>query len=135
MVNPLDVIDFGDLDMTRKGAPSGSAPAKSAGACLLKQQNIPMGNDDKHLTIHFNNGTAMQVSFPTQIKNSMAALMEAMKRLLESEKLVIQTEEQLIVVPWTSVKYVEASGVSGAALPLGAIKGARVLASDDKAAH
>lgn len=91
-------------------------------------------NDDKHLIIHFNNGTRMEVSFPTQIKNSLAAVMEAIKRILESDKLVIQTEEQLIIIPWSSVKYLEAASMPGAALPFGAIKGARILASDESAA-
>ena len=31
-------------------------------------------NDDKHLVIHFNNGTEMEVSFPNQIKNSLGAI-------------------------------------------------------------
>ncbi len=92
-----------------------------------------MTADSKHLTLHFNNGTSMEVSFPTQIKNSVAALMEAMKRMLEADKLVIQSEEQLIIIPWSSVQYVDASGVAGAALPLGAIKGAHVLASGQPA--
>jgi hypothetical protein len=33
-------------------------------------------NDDKHLIIHFNDGTKMEVSFPTQIKNSAGALVQ-----------------------------------------------------------
>jgi hypothetical protein len=84
-------------------------------------------NDDKHLVIYFNNGTTMEVSFPTQIKNSTAALMDAFKRILDSDKLVIQTDKQLIITPWASVKYVEASAVPDAALPFGTIKGARIV--------
>ena len=42
-------------------------------------------NDDKHLVIHFNNGTEMEVSFPTQIMNSLGALVEAAKRILEGD--------------------------------------------------
>ncbi len=84
-------------------------------------------NEDKHLIIHFINGAKMEVSFPTQVKNSMGALVEVAKRLLEADKLVIHTEAQVIVVPWSSVQYVEASAVPPAALPLGVIKGARVL--------
>jgi hypothetical protein len=91
-------------------------------------------NDDKHLIIYFNNGTKMEVSFPTQIKNSTAAVMEAIKRILESDKLVIQTEQQLVIVPWSSVKYLEASSMPAVALPFGAIKGARILASAESAA-
>jgi hypothetical protein len=90
-------------------------------------------NDDKQMIIHFNNGTKMEVSFPTQIKNSTGALVEISKRILESDKLTIQTEGQVIIMPWASIKYVEASGLPAAALPVGAIRGARILASDESA--
>jgi hypothetical protein len=83
-------------------------------------------NDDKHLTIHFNNGTKMEVAFPVQIKNSVGALVEVSKRILETDKLVIQTEQQVIIVPWASVTYLEATAIPAAALPVGAIKGARI---------
>jgi hypothetical protein len=94
-----------------------------------------MNPDDKHLNIYFNNGSRMQVSFPAQIKNSMAAMMETIKRMLDSDKLVIQTEDRVLVIPWSSVKYVEASAVAGVALPLGAIKGAHILAAEEKTAQ
>ena len=87
-------------------------------------------NDEKQLIIYFNNGTKMEVSFPVQIKNSVAAVIEAAKRILESDKLVIQTDQQLIIVPWSSVKYVEAASMPSAALPFGTIKGARIIAQD-----
>ncbi|MGO8838130.1 MAG: hypothetical protein ACLQAH_11470 [Limisphaerales bacterium] len=87
-------------------------------------------NDEKQLIIYFNNGTKMEVSFPVQIKNSVGAVIEAAKRILESDKLVIQTEQQLIIVPWSSVKYVEAASVPAAALPFGTIKGARIITQD-----
>ncbi len=83
-------------------------------------------NEDKHLTIHFNNGTKMEVAFPPQIKNSMGALVEAAKTILESDKLTIQTDGQIVIVPWSSVQFVETSTVAAAALPFGTIKGARI---------
>jgi hypothetical protein len=86
-------------------------------------------SENKHLTIHFNNGTEMSVAFPVQIKNSMGALVELSKRILESDKLVIQTDEKVLIIPWSSVKYVDVSAVAGAALPLGVIKGARIVDS------
>ncbi len=64
-------------------------------------------NDDKQLTIHFNNGTKMEVSFPTQVRNSTGAVLEGIKRILESDKLVIQTDQQVVVIPWSSVKCLE----------------------------
>ena len=87
-------------------------------------------SDNKLLIIHFNNGTRMEVTFPTQVKNSMGAVLQGLKRILESDKLLIQTDEQVIVVPWSSVKYLEAASMPSAALPFGAIKGARIVASD-----
>ncbi len=86
-------------------------------------------NDEKQLSIHFNNGTRLEVAYPTQIKNSMGALVEAAKTIIESDKLVLQTEDQVVIVPWTSIKLVAAAAVPAAALPFGAIKGARILSS------
>jgi hypothetical protein len=60
----------------------------------------------------------------------MAALVETLKRMLDSEKLIIQTEQQIVIVPWASVQYVEASPILAAALPIGAIKGARINQGD-----
>jgi lysophospholipid acyltransferase (LPLAT)-like uncharacterized protein len=58
-------------------------------------------NNDKQMTIHFNNGTKMEVSFPTQIKNSMAAVLEAMKKGLESDKLIsCQLGWKILVKSW-----------------------------------
>ena len=64
-------------------------------------------NEDRKLTIYFNNGTQMKVSFPVQIKNSTAAVLESMKRMGESDKLAIEAEGRLIVIPWSSVQYIE----------------------------
>lgn len=83
-------------------------------------------NNDKQLIIHFNNGTKMEVSFPTQIKNSLGALVESLKKVLETDKLVIEAEGRLVVIPWSSVQYVESSAVPASALPFGTIKGARI---------
>jgi hypothetical protein len=90
-------------------------------------------SEDRFLTIHFNNGTKMEVTFPTQIKNSPGALLEGVKRLLESDKLVFQTDDQLVIVPWSSVKFLEAASLPAAALPFGTIKGARILGHGEAA--
>ena len=90
-------------------------------------------NDEKQMTIHFNNGTMMPLAFPTQIKNSPGALLEAAKRILEGDKLAIQTEDQLLIIPWNSVKYLEAGAVPAAALPFGVIKGAHIIANAGEA--
>ena len=54
------------------------------------------------------------------------SLVESLKKVLENDKLIIEAEGRLVVIPWSSVKYVEASAVVASALPFGAIKGARI---------
>ncbi len=83
-------------------------------------------NEDRKLTIYFNNGTQMNVSFPVQIKNSTAAVLEAMKKMGQSDKLAIEAEERLIVIPWSSVQHIELAPIP-AAVPFGAIKAARII--------
>lgn len=83
-------------------------------------------NEDRNLTIYFNNGTQMKVSFPVQIKNSPAAVLETMKRIGEGDKLAIETEGRLIVIPWSSVQYLEVIPAPPA-VPYGVIKGARII--------
>lgn len=80
---------------------------------------------ERQLVVHFNNGTKMEVVFPQQVKNSTAALLESMKTVLGSDKLTIEAEGKLVVIPWSSVRHAELSPVP-AALPFGAIKGARI---------
>jgi hypothetical protein len=41
--------------------------------------------DDKHLVIHFNNGTEMEVSFPTPDQEFTWRPREAAKRILEGD--------------------------------------------------
>lgn len=83
-------------------------------------------NEDRHVVIHFNNGSKLELSMPVQIKNSTAAVIEAMKKIMESDKLVIEAENHLIMVPWASVKQLEVTPPPPA-LPFGAIKGAKII--------
>lgn len=83
-------------------------------------------NEERQIIVHFNNGETLKVALPIQTKNTVGALMEIMKRLLESEKLVISTDDQTIIIPWSSVKHLETNPpVQG--LPLGSIQKARIV--------
>jgi hypothetical protein len=83
-------------------------------------------NDDRQVVVHFNNGTKLELSFTTQIRNSPGAVLEAMKKIMEADKLAIEAEGRLIVIPWTSVKQLEVSPVPPS-LPFGVIKNAKVV--------
>ena len=82
-------------------------------------------NEDRQLTIHFNNGTKADLTFPVRYKNSTTVVQEAVKRALESDKLVIEAEGRLLIIPWSSIKQVELTPAP-AAVPFGAIMGARI---------
>lgn len=85
-----------------------------------------MNANDRLITIHFNNQSRLDLSFPKQIKDSVAAVMESIKRAMEADKLAIETEDRLLVIPWTSVKLIEVTPVPPA-LPFGAIRNARIV--------
>jgi len=78
------------------------------------------------VTVHYNNGTKLEFSFPTQIRNSGAAVLEGIKKVMESDKLVIEADGRLIVIPLASVKQLEVTPVP-ASLPFGAIKNAKIV--------
>jgi len=82
-------------------------------------------NEDRRMIVHYNNGTQLELSFPTQIRNSPTAVLEAMKKLMESDKLAIEAEGRLIVIPWSSVKQLEVTPLPPS-LPFGTIKGAKI---------
>ena len=83
-------------------------------------------NDEKHLVIHFNNGQKMALAFPAQIKDQGAGLLEAFKRIMESDKLAIQNEDRRLVIPWTSVQHIEFSPPPSV-MPFGTIQKARLV--------
>jgi len=83
-------------------------------------------NDDRQMVIHFNNGTKLELSFPVQIRNSIAAVLEGIKKMMESDKLVIEADGRLMVIPWSSIKQLDVSPVPPS-LPFGAIKNAKVI--------
>ena len=79
------------------------------------------------LEIQFNNGSELSIAFPKQIKHSMAALMDSIKSALDSDKLVLEIEGKVTVIPWSSIKLIQVTGVDTKALPFGAIKGAEIV--------
>ncbi len=83
-------------------------------------------NDATRLTIHFNDGTTLNLEIPSQVRNSMGAVVEGMKRILEADKLAVEADGRLLVIPWSSVKHVEATPIPPS-LPFGALKNARIL--------
>ena len=85
-----------------------------------------MNEEDRRMIVHYNNGTKLELSFATQIRNSGAAVLEAIKKVMESDKLVLEAGGRLIVIPWASVKQLEVTPVPPS-LPFGTIKNAKIV--------
>jgi hypothetical protein len=83
---------------------------------------------DRQLVIHFNNGQQLQLTFPEQVRNSTAAVLEGLKKNMEADKFAIEAEGRLIVIPWSSVQRMEVTPAP-AALPFATIKNAKVTIS------
>ena len=83
-------------------------------------------NEDRKMTVHFNNGSKLELTFPTQIRNSNAAVLEGIKKMMDSDQVIIEAEGRLIVIPWASIKQLEVTPVPPA-LPFGVIKNAKVV--------
>jgi hypothetical protein len=87
-------------------------------------------DEEKRLIIHFNNGTNLEVAFPVQIRDSTAGVLEAFKRIMDADKLAIQTDDHLLIIPWPSVKYLELSPPP-LTVPFGTVQKARLIARTD----
>jgi len=83
-------------------------------------------NEDRQMVVHFNNGAKLKLSFPLQIRNSTGAVLEGMKKMMESDKLVIEADGRLIVIPWASVQQLEVAPAPSS-VPFGVIKNAKVV--------
>ena len=83
-------------------------------------------NEDRQLAVHFNHGGKLELTFPPRLKNSTAAVMEAVKKTLESDKLVLEADGKLIIIPWSSIKQIELIPAP-AAVPFGAVTGAHIV--------
>ena len=74
------------------------------------------------LTIHFMDGTRISCEFPKQTEDPMRVLRNV-RRALESDKIAIELEGQLMLVPTANIKYAAVSPTPDT-LPDGVIRGA-----------
>ncbi len=87
-------------------------------------------DNDRTMTLHFNDGSKMTFEFPEQTK-SAAARQIKLAEFMAGKSVVVEAEGQVMLFPMTSIKYIafHSSGPSffkGTALPRHAIVRARV---------
>ena len=79
---------------------------------------------DRHMTVHFNDGSQMRLTFPKQVKHDDSVPVR-LDRALEKDALLIEADGSLLVVPVASIKYLQVSPAPKV-LPDYAIKDASV---------
>jgi hypothetical protein len=61
------------------------------------------------MTVFFLDGTTASFSYPRQSGKDQAAIVATVKKAIESERLVLEADGDLVVIPIRSVKYVRVS--------------------------
>lgn len=77
------------------------------------------------MTVFFLDGSRATFNYPSQAGADQAAVVANVKKAIESERLVLEVDGDLIVIPIRSVKYVQVSPAPRH-LPSGILRGAHV---------
>ena len=74
--------------------------------------------------VHFTDASTLDLEWPKQDTKGHVFLSEAIRKAIESERLLVEVEGNLLVIPMRNVKYVELIPVPEQ-LPDGVIRNAR----------
>jgi len=77
------------------------------------------------MTVFFLDGTKVSFRYPQQAGTDQAAIVANVKKAIDSERLVLEVDGDLVVIPMRSVKYVQVSPAPKH-LPAGILRGAHV---------
>jgi hypothetical protein len=58
------------------------------------------------LTVHFNDGSKMTLSFPEQTQNKVAAQLK-LENVLKQRYAMFEAEDTLLLIPFENVKYIQ----------------------------
>jgi len=79
-------------------------------------------DQERGMTIHYMDGTQLDLRFPKQVKSDDSVGVR-LERLLDNNVLMLEVDGALMVVPFSSIKYLQVSPAPGK-LPDYVIKGA-----------
>ena len=65
--------------------------------------------DERRMTILFNDGSQLVVEFPQQAGNDPTTMAASVRKALEWNRLVLEVEGSLLVIPMSSIKYIRLS--------------------------
>jgi len=77
------------------------------------------------LTVFFLDGTKVSFRYPRQAGTDPATIVATVKKALESDRLLLEVDGDLLLIPIRSVKYVQVSPAPEH-LPTGVLRQARV---------
>jgi len=78
------------------------------------------------LTVFFLDGTRVSFRYPKQAGTDAATIAANVKKAIDADKLVLEVDGDLLVIPIKSVKYIQVSPAP-AHLPSGILRNARVI--------
>lgn len=78
------------------------------------------------LTVHFIDGTRVSVRYPRLSGTDSATISAAVKRALDADKVIIEVDGDLLIIPMKNVKYFHLTPAPEH-LPQGVIRGGRLL--------
>lgn len=81
---------------------------------------------DVHAVIHFMDGTKITFAWPRQAGDEPTAMLTRVRKALEMDKLAVEVQGDLFVIPIRNVKYVQLTPAP-AKLPAEVIKGGEVV--------
>jgi hypothetical protein len=62
--------------------------------------------DERGMTIHFNDGSKMRVSFPKQVKSEETVSVR-LEKILERNTLLVEADGALLLFPFSNIKYLQ----------------------------
>jgi hypothetical protein len=76
--------------------------------------------------IHFMDKTKIVLRYPKQAGADTATIVANVKKALDADKLMVEVDDNLIVIPMRNVKYIQISPKPDA-LPSGVLRGAKLV--------
>ena len=77
------------------------------------------------MTVFFLDGTKITLRYPKQAGTDPATIAATVRRALDADKLVLEVDGDLLVIPTASVKYIQVSPAPSN-LPAGVLRRARL---------
>jgi hypothetical protein len=84
-----------------------------------------LGNTRVSVTVFFLDGTRASFSYPKQSGSDAATVLATVKKAIDADKLVLEVDGDLLVIPTRSVKYIQVSPAPSH-LPSGILRRATV---------